>query len=124
LLSSLASLGTYIQNHPTTKASNYFNSYIEGIAHNLNIAESLISKNDYSKTLDSFNREEAQNYFEQRFESININIKEKESNNDSSDMSNTHQLQEVQLVTAQLKWLYSLSEKIIKRISLIPFPKD
>jgi uncharacterized membrane protein YccC len=124
LLSSLASLGTYIQNHPTTKASNYFNSYIEGIAHNLNIAESLISKNDYSKTLDSFNREEAQNYFEQRFESINMNIKENESNNDSSDMSNTHQLQEVQLVTAQLKWLYSLSEKIIKRISLIPFPKD
>ena len=124
LLSSLASLGTYIQNHPTTKASNYFNNYIEGIAHNLNIAESLISKTDYSKTLGSVNREEAQNYFNERFESVNMNIKEKESNNSSNDMSNTQQLQEVQLVTAQLEWLYSLSEKIIKRISLIPFPKD
>jgi len=124
LLSSLASLGTYIQNHPTSKASNYFNNYIEEIAHNLNIAENIISKNDYSKTLDSSNRKEAQNYFEQRFESINMNINEKESINDSTNMSNTHRLQEVQLVTAQLKWLYSLSEKINKRISLIPFPKD
>lgn len=124
LLSSLASLGTYIQNHPTTKASDYFNNYIEGIAHNLNIAESLISKNDYSKTIDSANREKAEDYFEQRFESINMNIKDNDSNNDSNDMSNTHQLQEVQLVTAQLKWLYSLSEKINKRISVIPFPKD
>ncbi len=124
LLSSLASLGTYIQNHPTTKASNYFNNYIEGIAHNLDIAESLISKSDYSKTFDSANKEEAQNYFEQRFESVNMNIEEKESNNGSIDMSNTQQLQELQLVTDQLKWLYSLSEKIIKRISLIPFLKD
>ncbi|WP_231367604.1 FUSC family protein [Gillisia sp. JM1] len=124
LLSSLASLGTYIQNHPTTKASNYFNNYIEGIAHNLDIAESFISNNDYLKTFDSDNKEEAQNYFEQRFESINMNIKEKESHNGSCNMSNAQQLQELQLVTDQLKWLYSLSEKIIKRISLIPFPKD
>ena len=124
LLSSLASLGTYIQNHPTTKASNYFNNYIEGIAHNLNIAESLISNNEYTKTLDSSNREEAQRYFEHRFKNVNMNMKESEAAIGPIVMSNTHQLQEVQLVTAQLKWLYDLSEKLIKRISSIQFPNN
>ena len=122
-LSSLASMGTYIQNHPTTKASNYFDNYIEGISHNLKIASGLISEKAYADTIESNNRIEAQYYFEQRFESLNKNSEEEESNKDSIGISNIEQLQEVQLITSQLKWLYSLSEKIIKRISKIEFPQ-
>lgn len=123
-LSSIASMGTYIQNHPTTKASNYFNDYIEGISHNLNIANGLITEKGYAETLDSNNRIEAQHYFDQRFESLNSTSEETESNNELQGISNTEQLQEAQLITSQLKWLFSLSEKIIKRVSIIELEKE
>ncbi len=123
-LSSLASMGTYIQNHPTTEATNYFDDYIEGISHNLNIANGLISEKVYAETLDSSNRIEAQDYFNNRFDSINNASGEIDSANSSSKISNTDQLQEVQLINSQLKWLYSLSEKIIKRVSIIDLAKS
>jgi len=124
-LSSLASLGTYIQNHPTTKASSYFDNYIEAIVNNLDKIDSLISDNKLSETLDSSNRLAAQSYFEQRFETINkLHIKNEFDDEENSRSKNIEQLQEVQLITEQLKWLYALSEKMIKRVSLIQFPKD
>ena len=123
-LSSLASMGTYIQNHPTTKASVYFNNYIEGISHNLNIANGLITENEYAEALDANNRIEAQDYFDNRFESLNKSPEEIDSNYTFENISNTEQLQEAHLITAQLKWLYSLSEKIISRVSKIEISKD
>ncbi|WP_246136810.1 FUSC family protein [Gillisia hiemivivida] len=123
-LSSLASMGTYIQNHPTTKASTYFNDYIEGISHNLNIANGLITEKGYAETLDSANRIEAQHYFDHRFESLNSTSEDTDGNNKLKYISNTEQLQEAQLITSQLKWLYSLSEKIIKRVSIIELAKE
>ncbi|WP_237708818.1 FUSC family protein [Gillisia marina] len=122
-LSSLASMGTYIQNHPTTKASDYFNNYMHEIANNLNIAHGLISEEDYTEPIESNNTTEAQQYFEQRFENINENSGLEKRGSDATDISNIEQLQEVQLITTQLKWLYALSEKIIKRIRIIDFPK-
>jgi uncharacterized membrane protein YccC len=123
-LSSLASMGTYMQNHPTTKASTYFNDYIEGISHNLNIANGLITEKGYAETLDSANRIEAQHYFDHRFESLNSASEDTDDNNKLKNISNTEQLQEAQLITSQLKWLYSLSEKIIKRVSIIELAKE
>ena len=123
-LSSLASMGTYIQNHPTTEATNYFDDYIEGISHNLNIANGIISEKKYADTLDSSNRIEAQKYFDNRFEFINKSSVEIDSTNRYSKISSTNQLQEVQLINSQLKWLYSLSEKIIKRVAIIDLAKS
>ncbi|WP_121346032.1 FUSC family protein [Gillisia mitskevichiae] len=123
-LSSLASMGTYIQNHPTTEASNYFNNYIEGISHNLNIANGLITEKVYDKTLDSNIRKEAQYYFDNRFELLNKTHEETKTKDKLINISNTEQLQEVQLITSQLKWLYALSEKIIIRTSKIDLPKN
>lgn len=123
-LSSLASMGTYIQNHPTTKASIYFNNYIEGISHNLNIANGLIAEKEYAEPLDANNRIEAQDYFDNRFASLNKSPEEIDSNYTFENISNTEQLQEAHLITAQLKWLYSLSEKIINRVSKIEIAKD
>ncbi len=123
-LSSLASMGTYIQNHPTTSASTYFNDYIEAISHNLNIANGLIEEKEYAETLDSSNRIEAQHYFEDRFHTINKENGGQENSKEDLLFGNTAQLQEVQLITSQLKWLHALSEKIIKRISKIEFPKE
>ena len=123
-LSSLASMGTYIQNHPTTESSSYFENYIEGISHNLNIANGLITENEYAEVLDSNHRIEAQNYFDSRFESLNKTSEESVNKSDSYSISNTEQLQEVHLINTQLKWLYSLSEKIIKRVSKIEFVND
>jgi hypothetical protein len=113
-----------MQNHPTTKASTYFNDYIEGISHNLNIANGLITEKGYAETLDSANRIEAQHYFDNRFESLNSASEDSDDNNKLKNISNTEQLQEAQLITSQLKWLYSLSEKIIKRVSIIELAKE
>ncbi|TVZ28460.1 putative membrane protein (TIGR01666 family) [Gillisia sp. Hel_I_86] len=117
-LSSLASLGTYIQNHPTTEASIYFNSYVDGILHNLKVANGLISEKSYAKILDSNNRIEAQHYFEHRIESLNKLTEIEEGYKVSTVKGGTDELQEVQLLSSQLKWLHALSEKIIKKICI------
>lgn len=123
-LSSLASIGTYMQNHPTTKASAYFNNYIEGISQNLDIAVDIINKKEYDNSMDSTSRIEAQNYFDNRFNNLNNNSEDLTVESDNADHNNTIQLQEIQVLTEQLKWLFSLSEKIIKRAATIQFTKD
>ncbi len=123
-LSSLASIGTYMQNHPTTKASAYFNNYIEGISQNLDIAVDIINKKEYDNSMDSTSRIEAQNYFDNRFNNLNNNSEDLTVESDNADHNNTIQLQEIQVLTEQLKWLFSLSEKIIKRAATIQFTKE
>lgn len=123
-LSSLASIGTYMQSHPTTKASAYFNNYIEGISQNLDIAVDIINKKEYDRSMDATSRIEAQNYFDARFNNLNNNSEGLNVEPDNTENNNTTQLQEIQVLTEQLKWLFSLSEKIIKRASTIQFTKE
>ena len=123
-LSSLASMGTYIQNHSTTEASTFFNDYIKGIEYNLDHAIAIISNTDILKPATSESRLAAQNYFENRFETLSKKSIEELSFKNDQDINKTAQLQEVHLITEQLKWLHALSEKLIKRLGILKFPEN
>lgn len=108
LLSSSASLGTYVQTHQTTKASEAFHVVVDAVIKNLEIAiEILKSKEEIKLTK---NPED----LDVRFTQLkNIRAKElKENHPDENEFQ--LKMQESQLVIEQLIWLTSLSESIIK----------
>ena len=114
-LSSLASLGTYIQNHPTTKASTHFNTFVQSIDQNLERAIKLLDDPELQELASNSKQLEAQKFFDEKYRNLN-RISE---NRDPSEKSNSiigEQLQEVQLIIEQLKWLLELSNKLQKII--------
>lgn len=114
LLSSAASLGTYIQSHKTTSASEAFNVVVNTVIRNLDYAINLLSDNPdlIHKTL--IPKED----IALRFTELK-NIREKELkeahlyDHDQLELK----MQEAQLVIEQLRWLTNLSEQIVKKVS-------
>lgn len=108
LLSSLASLGTYIQTHKTTKASEAFNAVVDSVVANLENAASLIN---------------GKSVVEERHDlTAHVrklkSISEKALAETDNDQVSIHlKLQEAQLVIEQLLWLVSLSDNILKTVT-------
>lgn len=111
-LSSLASMGTYIQNNTTTEASNHFLSYAAGIEQNLERSLALLNFREELPSTVSKEQEKAEEYFRQRYSSLRI------ADNNLSESSSTvvEEIQEAQLVYEQLKLLQDLSVKLEKSI--------
>lgn len=111
LLSSLASLGTYIQSHKTSKASEAFNAVVNTVLKNLDHAIALISLGSEAAALENTNPEELAMHFT---ELKNMRARElKEAHLDREEEFKL-KMEEAHLVIEQLVWLYSLSEKIVK----------
>lgn len=110
LLSSSASLGTYIQSHKTTSASEAFNVVVETVIKNLDNAIALLKEND-SDVKEILPKED----LAMRFTELK-NIREKELKTGIPIDEEAFQLkmQEAQLVIEQLIWLTNLSENILK----------
>ncbi len=109
LLSASASLGTYIQTHHTTKASEAFNVVTDAIVRNLQAAVNILDEThmEGSVIFPSAN-------LETRFMELK-NIRAKELRENATDEKEFHlRMQEAQLVLEQLVWLVSLSENILK----------
>jgi uncharacterized membrane protein YccC len=110
LLSSLASLGTYIQSHKTSSASEAFNIVVETVNNNLkNAVEILNEPNEmYPESI-------PQKDLSIHFTALK-NIRERELNEGEKYNLEEFQLkmQEAQLVIEQLVWLINLSENIGK----------
>lgn len=109
LVSSAASLGTYIQTHKTTKASEAFNVVVDTVLKNLHVA---------METLDASAKNPLETYqridLEVRFVELK-NIRAKEiRENSGSEAEFQSKMQEAQLVIEQLIWLTNLSESILK----------
>lgn len=109
LVSSSASLGTYIQTHKTTKASEAFNVVVDAVLKNLNVA---------MDTLNASAKEPIEPYqkidLEVRFTELK-NIRAKEiKENSATEIEFQQKMQEAQLVIEQLIWLSNLSESILK----------
>jgi len=116
-LSSLASMGTYIQNHPTTKASAHFKTYVDSINQNLERAIGLLEDQELEELDEDSKQLDAQKFFEQKHGRISENF-------DSSEVINSktaEELQEVQLIIEQLKWLMDISNKLQKIIAQTKF---
>ena len=113
LLSSIASLGTYIQSHKTTSASKSFNVVVNTGIQNLENAIETLHKKDVTAKPTSVNElklrfTELKNI--QQSELINPN----NNNNNNIETDFNTIMQEAQLVIEQLMWLINLSEKIVQ----------
>ena len=113
LLSSLASLGTYIQSHKTTTASKAFNIVVETVKNNLENAITILDNKSNDKNVLAED-------LVLHFTALN-DIRERELK-EAADI-NTEDLQlkmqEAQLVLEQLVWLINLSENITKATKVL-----
>jgi uncharacterized membrane protein YccC len=110
LLSSLASLGTYIQSHKTTTASEAFNIVVETVKNNLKNSIEILNE-----TNECYDENNGQKDLSMHFTALK-NIREKELKEGEKYNPEDFQLkmQEAQLVIEQLLWLINLSENIVK----------
>jgi uncharacterized membrane protein (TIGR01666 family) len=109
LVSSSASLGTYIQTHKTTKASEAFNVVVDAALKNLNVAMETLNASA-KKPVEPFTKID----LEVRFMELK-NIRSKEiKENSATEEEFQQKMQEAQLVIEQLIWLSNLSESILK----------
>ena len=110
LLSSLASLGTYIQSHKTY-GSRAFNVVVDKVARNLNHAIALLTMEIQAEEAQQSQNEELATSFT---ELKNIRASELREQHMSDEEEFRLKMEEAHLVIEQLVWLSSLSEKILK----------
>ncbi|HTG66925.1 MAG TPA: FUSC family membrane protein [Flavobacterium sp.] len=115
LLSSIASLGTYIQSHKTTEASKAFNVVVDKVIANLEHAMSLLNNPDSDSLTTASNEELNQRLTELK----NIRARELKQIKMIDEEAYQIKMQEAQLVIEQLVWLSSLSENIVKTTQLL-----
>jgi uncharacterized membrane protein YccC len=109
VLSSIASLGTYIQSHKTTKASEAFNAIINMVIQNLDCASEILNSKSEKTTSTRENQD-----ISLRFNELK-NIRAQELlENKNDDEALQLKMQEAQIVIEQLMWLINLSENIVK----------
>ncbi len=111
-LSALASLGTYIRTHPTTRASSDFETYTGSIKINMNNSIKIL-KGGVLEELHSKNLYEAGKSLNFKFEELSRKRdREIQAGKDRITTSMRHKLQEAHLVKGQLEWLHEISGKI------------
>ncbi|RZJ65821.1 MAG: FUSC family protein [Flavobacterium sp.] len=111
LLSASASLGTYIQSHRTTKASNAFNIVVETVIKNLESSITLLNLQDIGDAENSVSKDELALRFT---ELKNIRTRELQEGHLSESDEFRLKMEEAQLVIEQLVNLTGLSENILK----------
>lgn len=116
-LSSLASLSTYIQNHPTTEASSRFSTAGMHIDENLeqllvNLKQ-LVENDDMSVT-------EQNDFFKHELPQFTIENPDLPT---SVHPKLERQFQEAHLIREQLHWLFSISKKMLKLSKTIKLPE-
>lgn len=109
LLSSLASLSTYIQNNPTTEASSRFTTAGKHIDENLeHILSFLQQEENGSREIDVENKNE---FFKQELPKFTLENPDLPT---SVHPKLERQFQEAHLVREQLHWLFSISKKMLQ----------
>lgn len=111
LLSTTASLGTFIRSHATTEASEYFKIYMAAIEQNLQICTEKreAGEKDFSEEIRA-----SEKYYSQLYQKL---LMPEEKSERSGKGIIRERLQEVQVVMDRLKWLFDLSESLRKNIS-------
>ncbi len=106
ILSSAASLGTFIRTHPTTPASVHFRNYMEKIQGNLSASIEALEKNKPVPMRVDKGVEQAEAYFRGKLQELTEMRSHRKENIDPQVQV---RLQEAQIVTDQLKWLLDIS---------------
>jgi uncharacterized membrane protein YccC len=113
LLSASASLGTYIQSHKTSKASNAFNIVAQTVMRNLERAIALLNLQDVGDHENATGKEELAMHFT---ELKNIRTLELQEGHLAESEEFRLKMEESQLVIEQLVNLSGLSENILKSV--------
>ena len=120
LLSASASLGTYIQSHKTSQASEAFNVVVGTVIKNLDHAALLLD----TETADAVENLKNSEELAMRFTELrNIRARELQQTNISEEEEYRLKMQEAQLVIEQLVWLTNLSENIVKAAKQLQLTK-
>ncbi|WP_298247182.1 FUSC family membrane protein [uncultured Christiangramia sp.] len=111
-LSALASMGSYIRNHPTSKASSDFEMYTKTIVFNLkNSVRLLENKTRHEKEHEGISK--AGKALHRKFDEMATERDREISEGKAQIDENTRlNLQEAHLITGQLEWLLDISEKL------------
>ncbi|MDB2607068.1 FUSC family protein, partial [Zobellia sp.] len=107
LLSSLASLSTYVQNHCTTDASEGFKFAVGYIDENLSRAIRLLAHESIKEPFSLKHQEESFESNSSKFNSITWDFK------NTIKVGEERNLQEAHLILGQLRWLFSISGKML-----------
>ncbi len=112
LLSSLASLGTFMQSHKTTRASEAFNVVVNTAIKNLEDAGDILSGNPVT------NRQ-SEDLTVRFLELKNIREKELSNGTDIDEKAFHDKMREAQLIIEQLLWMTTLTENILKTVKAL-----
>jgi uncharacterized membrane protein (TIGR01666 family) len=115
LLSSTASMGTYIQSHKTTSASEAFNAVVNTVIKNLDESVSVLKDEKHKEQKTTDQKDLANRFTELK----NIRKQELKSDENLNEAAYLSKMQEAQLVIEQLIWLNSLSENILKSSKMV-----
>ncbi|MFD0834766.1 FUSC family protein [Mariniflexile aquimaris] len=119
-LSSLSSLGMFIRTNETRKVPQQFEIYIKHILFNLDAAKRLLNNEEASDLiLDTDELAQASKRYEDYFQNLS-SARDKEIEIGlpiSKEMR--QQLHETKLVSEQVRWLYNLSESLVKKLKKI-----
>ena len=112
LLTAVAALGTFIQNHVTSEKTSYFQTFIDSTDGNLEAAQAYLKRE--KPTIHDFTSDlnRATSYLEHQYQEAMEHPGSSWPESLLPDEEKHNSLQEVSLVTGQLKWLSSLSENI------------
>lgn len=109
-LSLTASLGTFIRNNKTTEASQHFANYMNSISANLDLAMADLQQRDQLALPSPTSLQEAQEYLAIQYQKL---AEQYPIHDDDATVEVLPlQLQEVKLISDQLKWLLTISENI------------
>ncbi len=120
LLSSSASLGTYIQSHKTSSASKAFNVVVNTVTKNLDHAIVLLNEDIIDEAEKTDQVDLALRFTELK----NIRARELKEGISMDEEAFQLKMQEAQLVIEQLIWLTNLSENILKTTKLLMEPES
>ena len=120
-LSALAEMGTFIQNHKTNGASEYFEIMIKQIGHNLKDTIAYLSNSSTSGMHDDEAVEQASHVLQFRFDQL---MGQNTSNKDNQAKNLSSHLQEARMITDQLIWLHNISSNMSRVASIYQLEAD
>ncbi|HET8855023.1 MAG TPA: FUSC family protein, partial [Salinimicrobium sp.] len=117
LLSSSASLGTFIRTHKTTPALVHFKTRIKEIQEDLFRAVYTMEEKEFSQNETAGDVEEAREYFRQTLQDLDQLQKNDEYSTELHSLSEIQtRFQEARLIDDQLEWLFEISSRLNKVI--------
>ncbi|MDG3580919.1 FUSC family protein [Galbibacter pacificus] len=112
LLSTTASMGTYIQIHHTTDASEYFDAYMNSIIDKLTYCEAIIHKRDFTPQNEP-DLNQAKNRLAEIYNNLSAQRNEEiDAGQHAIKDELREQLKEVRIISEQLEWLYALCQNL------------